>query len=173
MGAWTRMANFNVADNQLSGPVPAEYANWTTLNTFDVGGNQVNDNQLSGALPAEYAAWTALRRFYVHGNQLSGPLPAEYAAWTRMANFNVADNQLFHEAGAIKVTHARDFANFFFVKVAKVSAPFSIFPAFQRRCTLVWVACCSLFRGVFLARAASLKKWLFVVFRLFSKGADV
>merc|ERR1711924_238861 len=72
-----------------------------------------------------------------------------------------------------KVLMHADFAKSFSVKVAKVSAPFSIFPAFQRRCTLVCVACCSLFRGVFLARAASLKKRLFVVFRLFSKGADV
>ena len=31
---------------------------------------------------------------------------------------------------------------------------------------------CSLFRGVFLARAATLKKLLFVVFRLDSKGAE-
>ena len=54
-----------------------------------------------------------------------------------------------------------------------LSSPFSIFPAFQRRCPVGRVACCCLLRGVFLARAANLKKWFFVVFRLDSKAAKM
>ena len=41
---------------------------------------------------------------------------------------------------------------------------------FQRCKSVVWVACCSFVCGVFLPRAATLKKLLFVVFRLDSKG---
>ena len=35
------MRHFNVYGNQLSGPLPAEYAAWTALIDFDVHDNQI------------------------------------------------------------------------------------------------------------------------------------
>ena len=60
----------SLGDNQLSGEIPAELGNLTSLESLDL-----IVNQLSGKIPPELGALANLRELYLSGNQLTGEIP--------------------------------------------------------------------------------------------------
>ena len=64
------LTHLELAQNQLSGNIPAELGNLSRLQEFDL-----SSNQLSGSMPVELGNLSRLDRLFLHSNQLSGPLP--------------------------------------------------------------------------------------------------
>ena len=62
----------NLACNKLTGPIPAELGNLTSLSRLSL-----SYNQLTGPIPAELGNLTSLSSLRLDNNQLTGPIPAE------------------------------------------------------------------------------------------------
>ena len=84
-----RVTGLELFNNQLSGTIPAEIGNLTSLSYLDLGGNQ-----LSGTIPAEIGNLTSLSVLFLADNQLSGTIPVEVGNLTRLTGLYLNRNQL-------------------------------------------------------------------------------
>ena len=75
-------------DNRITGPIPPELGNLTSLESLELSGNQ-----LSGPVPAELGNLTRLRDLSLGNNALTGVIPGELANLTRLQIFSLAGNQ--------------------------------------------------------------------------------
>ncbi len=75
--------------NQLSGSIPPELGNLTSLRVLSLTGNQ-----LSGSIPPELGNLTSLRDLELSGNQLSGSIPPELGNLTGLRQMFLEVNQL-------------------------------------------------------------------------------
>ena len=66
-----RITRLYLSYNQLSGEIPAELGDLTSLTWLGLGGNQ-----LTGEIPAELGSLTNLEGLYLQGNQLVGCIPS-------------------------------------------------------------------------------------------------
>ncbi|KAL7516624.1 hypothetical protein ACHAWF_000066, partial [Thalassiosira exigua] len=73
-------------DNQLTGSVPAELANATSLNLLYIG-----DNSLSGTLPTALGNLDMVK-FDVRNNLLSGTIPSSFSNWINVEEFGLFGN---------------------------------------------------------------------------------
>ena len=76
-------------DNQLIGPIPAELANLTYLQTLDLG-----QNQLTGPIPAELGNLTYLQTLDLGFNKLTGSIPPELGNLTNLRVLGLYGNVL-------------------------------------------------------------------------------
>ena len=77
-------------DNQLTGPIPAELGDLSSLTRL-----YLNDNQLTGPIPAEFGYLFSLRELWLSDNQLTGPIPAEFGyLFSLTGAVALDDNQL-------------------------------------------------------------------------------
>ena len=76
-------------DNQLTGSIPQEIGNLTSLTHL-----YLNDNQLSGPIPQEIGNLVSLVHLYLHNNQLSGPIPPEIGNLNGLTGLLLYDNHL-------------------------------------------------------------------------------
>jgi Leucine-rich repeat (LRR) protein len=91
--------------NQLSGSIPPEMGNMTSLQYLFLG-----DNNLTGSIPASLGNLTALTDLGLQANQLSGTIPKELANLTQLVYLALFDNQLTGNIPVelIKLTKLRD-----------------------------------------------------------------
>ena len=89
IGDLTSLEFLDLVNNALSGAIPAEIWNLTNLEDL-----VLNANALSGAIPAEIRNLTSLRRLAFSGNQLSGAIPAEIGNLTRLEHLDLGANSL-------------------------------------------------------------------------------
>ncbi|MCY4437936.1 MAG: PQQ-dependent sugar dehydrogenase [Chloroflexi bacterium] len=78
--------------NQLSGEIPPELGNLTSLTSL-----WLNNNQLSGKIPPELGNLTNLRELRLLRNQLSGEIPPELGNLTNLTELRLNHNQLSGE----------------------------------------------------------------------------
>jgi Leucine-rich repeat (LRR) protein len=83
------LQELNLADNRLTGVIPAELGQLGALRTLGLGGNQ-----LSGSIPPELGQLGALTHLYLENNQLSGSIPAELGQLGALAHLSLQNNQL-------------------------------------------------------------------------------
>ncbi len=95
LGNLTTLEWLSVERNQLSGEIPAELDNLTTLEVL-----RLSDNQLSGEIPTELGNLTTLEWLDLSDNQLSGEIPAELGNLTTLKELDLAFNQLSGEIPA-------------------------------------------------------------------------
>ena len=81
------VTEINLNGNNLTGSLPSDLNNLTSLVTFDV-----TSNQLTGSIPA-LTGLSSLAGFFVTSNQLTGSIPA-LTGLTSLASFDVNSNQL-------------------------------------------------------------------------------
>lgn len=84
-----RVVSLDLANNNLTGSIPAEIGNLTALRYLGL-----NVNNLSGEIPTTIGNLTNLDYLYLSVNQLSGPIPAEIGNITTLRAIWLADNQL-------------------------------------------------------------------------------
>ena len=67
------VTGLNLLNNNLTGTLPTELGDLTSIVTFNV-----SQNNLTGNLPAELGSWTLLQDFFAGDNNLTGSLPDTY-----------------------------------------------------------------------------------------------
>ena len=87
-----RVTDLDLANNQLTGEIPAELGQLTQLQFLNLGGNQ-----LTGEIPAELAQLTQLQFLILRPNQLTGKIPVELAQLSQLQQLNLGGNQLTGE----------------------------------------------------------------------------
>ncbi|XP_052207067.1 receptor-like protein kinase HSL1 [Diospyros lotus] len=87
----SRLSNFDVSDNMLTGSVPREILELTNLEQIELF-----NNSFSGPLPAGWSNLTKLRRFDASLNGLVGTIPDELCELP-LESLNLCDNQLAGE----------------------------------------------------------------------------
>ena len=76
-------------DNNLSGTIPNEIGNMTTLN-----GLRLDNNNLTGTIPSEIGNLIYLDILYLDNNQLSGSIPPEFGNLSNVFDVDLGRNQL-------------------------------------------------------------------------------
>lgn len=84
-----RVVSLDLANNNLTGSIPAEIGNLTALRYLGL-----NVNNLSGEIPPSIGNLTSLDYLYLSVNQLSGPIPAEIGNISTLRAIWLAENQL-------------------------------------------------------------------------------
>lgn len=119
-GAWHgvtvrngHVVGLDLANNNLSGPLPTELGRLTLLRTLDLSRNALRGtipeklghlkdlrklnlahNQLRGPIPGRLRLLLHLTRLDLHDNQLSGEIPSGLGDLARLTHLNLAENRL-------------------------------------------------------------------------------
>ena len=107
------VVGLSLARNELSGPIPAEVGNLTSLESLELANSGFSGpippelgnlpdlrslslarNQLSGSIPAALGNLPNLISLSLGGNELSGPIPGELGNLPNLQSLNLADNEL-------------------------------------------------------------------------------
>ena len=83
-----RVVGVEFLANTLSGPLPAELGNLSSLTTLTLRGNNL------GPIPPELGNLTSLTTLDLVGNRLTGPIPPELGNLTRLTTLNFYLNDL-------------------------------------------------------------------------------
>ncbi len=96
LGEWFGVTAFNgrvtrlsFSENQLSGPIPTELGDLTSLERLDLG-----HNQLVGEIPSELGQLANLERLDLEFNSLSGPIPSWLGTLENLTTLSLYSNQL-------------------------------------------------------------------------------
>ena len=84
-----RITKLELHDKNLSGPIPPELGNLTSLRTL-----ALTKNRLTGPIPSELSYLTTLEDLALGANQLIGPIPPELGNLTNLEFLFLQDNQL-------------------------------------------------------------------------------
>ena len=83
------VSSLNLQSNQLSGSLPAELGDLTSLTHL-----WMYSNELTGSIPSQIGFLTSLRNVQLNSNQLSGTLPSEMGNLTSLEVLSLSSNQL-------------------------------------------------------------------------------
>ena len=108
-----RVVALRLADNSLSGTIPVELGQLSSLKQLELGSNGFHDriplelgaledlrlldlswNQLGGAIPGELGALSELEYLDISGNQLSGPIPSALGDLLHLQSLLLSQNRL-------------------------------------------------------------------------------
>ena len=95
LGDLSSLLNLYLWQNNLSGEIPAELGDLSNLLVLFL-----EDNNLSGAIPAELGDLTNLQSLYLAQNGLSGEIPAELGDLTNLQTLDLRNNNLSGEIPA-------------------------------------------------------------------------
>ncbi len=89
LGDLTSLTRLWLWANQLTGSIPTELGNLSSLTDLNLA-----NNQLTGTIPAELGSLASLRRLSLGSNQLTGALPAELGNLSGLTDLWLWNNQL-------------------------------------------------------------------------------
>ena len=84
-----RVTGLDFEGNQLTGPIPAELGNLSSLGKLNL-----DDNQLTGSIPPELGNLSSLTGLFLRNNQLTGTIPAELGNLSSLTALGLSNNQL-------------------------------------------------------------------------------
>ncbi|XP_022717350.1 probable leucine-rich repeat receptor-like serine/threonine-protein kinase At3g14840 isoform X2 [Durio zibethinus] len=90
-----QLVNISILGNRLTGPIPKELGNISTLTSISA-----EFNQLSGALPPELGNLPQIERMLLSSNNFTGEVPQTFAKLTTLKDFRISDN---HFTGEIPI----------------------------------------------------------------------
>ncbi|KAJ6364370.1 hypothetical protein OIU76_029341 [Salix suchowensis] len=82
-----QLTSISVVVNRLSGEIPKELGNITTLTTLSL-----EANQFSGTIPPDLGKLINLQELMLSSNHLSGNLPVSFAGLVNLTDFRINDN---------------------------------------------------------------------------------
>ncbi|XP_013587281.1 PREDICTED: probable leucine-rich repeat receptor-like serine/threonine-protein kinase At3g14840 isoform X2 [Brassica oleracea var. oleracea] len=82
------LVNISVLGNRISGSIPKEIGNITTLISLIL-----ELNQISGKLPQELGNLPNIQRIFLSSNYLSGDIPSTFSRLTTLIDLRISDNQ--------------------------------------------------------------------------------
>ena len=88
----TNLQELGSPKNELSGEIPAELGNLTSLTWLFL-----HENELSGEIPTELGSLTSLKRLYLTQNMLSGAIPVALGKLTNLEYLSLSQNELSGE----------------------------------------------------------------------------
>jgi len=88
IGNLSSLANLYLSGNQLTGALPENLKNLASLEYLAIGGNQ-----LSGTLPAWIGDLSNLKEMLLYDNQFTGPIPDEIGNLAQLNYLNISYNQ--------------------------------------------------------------------------------
>ncbi|CAM8946952.1 unnamed protein product [Rhodiola kirilowii] len=83
----TQLVNISLLGNRLSGSIPKEIGNISTLESL-----VLEVNQLSGPLPPELGNLSSIKRMLLASNNFTGEIPATFAKLTTLTDFRLGDS---------------------------------------------------------------------------------
>ncbi|KAM4092768.1 hypothetical protein ACB094_06G065700 [Castanea mollissima] len=83
----TRLVNISLIGNRLTGSIPKELGNISTLKSLTL-----EFNMLSGSLPKELGNLINIERLHFTSNYFTGEIPETFAGLTTMKDFRIGDN---------------------------------------------------------------------------------
>ena len=89
LGNLANLQRLILGNNQLTGAIPAELGNLANLQNLDL-----SDNELTGSIPAELGNVANLQRLVLDNNQLTGSIPSELGNLANLQDLWLAGNQL-------------------------------------------------------------------------------
>ena len=89
MGNLASLTWLVLANNQLTGTIPAELGDLASLSSL-----YLYDNQLTGSIPTELGNLSSLRSLVLYNNQLTGPIPSELGNLSSLRALDLSGNQL-------------------------------------------------------------------------------
>ncbi|MDE0393202.1 MAG: hypothetical protein OYK82_00335 [Gammaproteobacteria bacterium] len=84
-----RVSELHLDDTDLTGPIPPEIGNLTSLESLSL-----YNNFLTGPIPPEIGNLTSLTRLELYRNDLTGPIPPELGSLTTLEWLSLRDNAL-------------------------------------------------------------------------------
>jgi len=96
IGLFCRIEDLNLRNNQLSGSIPIELWDLTTLTKLDLGTNNGN-NELIGTLPTQIGQLTNLLHLNLGNNEFMGPIPSQIGMLTNLTYLNLGGNTGYNE----------------------------------------------------------------------------
>ena len=89
LGDLSSLERLYLYSNQLTGPIPAELGDLSSLEQL-----YLYSNQLTGNIPAELGDLSSLTGLSLYGNQLTGPIPPELGDLSSLTGLSLSNNQL-------------------------------------------------------------------------------
>ncbi|XP_014523069.2 probable leucine-rich repeat receptor-like serine/threonine-protein kinase At3g14840 isoform X3 [Vigna radiata var. radiata] len=84
----TKLVTISLLGNRLTGEIPTEITNISTLLDLNL-----EANQFSGILPLELGNLTQIQRLLINSNKFTGELPISLARLSKLQDFRIGDNQ--------------------------------------------------------------------------------
>ena len=84
-----RVTELYLGENGLTGRIPAQLGNLSSLQSL-----YLNGNRLTGAIPAQLGNLSSLQSLYLNGNRLTGAIPAQLGNLSGLGDLNLANNRL-------------------------------------------------------------------------------
>ena len=89
IGNLTSLQRLSISGHDLSGPIPPELGNLSNLEILSLA-----RNNLTGVIPPEIGNLTSLRALFLTYNELSGPIPPELGNLSNLENLWLYNNNL-------------------------------------------------------------------------------
>lgn len=89
IGSLVNLKELRITNCNISGPLPQEIGNLTSLTDLDLGWNSLTDT-----IPDEITSLANLKLLVLYSNQFEGPVPSGLNGLVSLEHVNLSDNQL-------------------------------------------------------------------------------
>ncbi|CBI20137.3 unnamed protein product, partial [Vitis vinifera] len=86
LGNLSSIEKMHLTSNKFTGELPETFAKLTTLKDFRIG-----DNNFTGTIPKLIQNWTNLKKLVIQASGMSGPIPPEIGVLAKLSDLRISD----------------------------------------------------------------------------------